>query len=705
MQKFTVFGISLLVLMVVSITRSEAQGTYAFQPGLGAQLVTVIHHDGLQFKDLNKNGKVDVYEDWRLPVDQRVADLLSQMTLEEKAGMFLINTLNAEAGGHLSDRAVQYVEEEKMTRFVFRNTVTATPDPPTGSSRRGPDITPYEAAQFMNAMQELAASTRLGIPALFKSNARNHYEHDAAAGINVSAGSFSEWPKEAGLAATRDMNLIAEFARIMAQEWTAIGLRSMYGYMADLATEPRWYRNHETFTEDADLAAHIMTVLVKNLQGEKLNSRSVALTMKHFPGGGPQEGGGDPHYAFGKNQAYPAGNFEYHMKPFVAAIDAGVSSIMPYYGIPVGQKYLPNDVGMAFSKGIVTELLRNRLGFKGYVNSDTGIIGDRAWGLEDKSIDEQIVIAIEAGTDVLSGFDKNKQILDLITSKKISEDRVNLSVKRLLTEQFRLGLFENSYVDPNRAAYIVGNRAFQKKAELAQRKSIVLLQRKEGLLPLPMPKPKTVAERMPAGFVTAQASTVAPSDRDSVKLYTMGMNSEVVGDDRWFGFTVVSGDYDSKKEETRPPIPAGTDYAIVRVVVSTERSPDRRFGGPAPDELDMLSFSEMAKAKSWKITPSLEDIQGVMKEVGADKTILSVRFRQPFVLDKESGLRDAGAILATFGVSDAAVMDILTGNFKPSGKLPFALAKTAKAIVEQAPDAPGYNNADTLFPFGHGLSY
>jgi beta-glucosidase len=666
----------------------------------------VIHHDGLQFKDLNKNGKVDVYEDWRLPVDQRVADLLSQMTLEEKAGMFLINTLNAEAGGRLSGRAVQYIEEEKMTRFVFRNTVTATPGPPTGSRRRGAEITPYEAAQFMNAMQELAASARLGIPALFKSNARNHYAHDAKAGISVSAGSFSEWPKEAGLAATRDMNLIAEFARIMAQEWTAIGLRSMYGYMADLATEPRWNRIDETFTEDADLAANIMTVLVKNLQGEKLSDRSVALTMKHFPGGGPQEGGGDPHYDFGKNQAYPSNNFEYHMKPFVAAIDAGVSSIMPYYGIPIGQQYLPNDVGMAFSKGIVTELLRNKLGFKGYVNSDTGIIGDRAWGLEDKSVDEQIVIAIESGTDVLSGFDKNKQILDLITSKKISEDRVNLSVTRLLTEQFRLGLFENPYVDPNRASYVVGNRAFQKKAELAQRKSIVLLQQKEGLLPLPMPKPRTVRERSPAGFVSPEITTVTPSDRDSIKLYTMGMNPEVVGDRRWFEFTVVSGDYDPKKEETRPTVPTDTDYAIVRVAVSNEGARrDLRFGGANPDELDMLSFSEMAKAKSWKITPSLEDIQGVMKEVGADKTILTIRFRQPFVLDEKSGMRDAGVILATFGVSDAAVMDILTGNFKPSGKLPFALAKTAKAIVEQAPDAPGYDKADTLFPFGHGLSY
>ncbi len=675
-------GLCIMSLLFALCEDVLGQGTYLSQPVLDTRVAEILHLDGLRFKDLNKNGKVDVYEDWRQSVEKRVENLLSHMTLEEKAGMLLINTLNAEAGGRLSDRAVQFVETEKMTRFIFRNTVTATPPQQTESRRRGAQITPYEAAQFMNAMQELSEATRLGVPALFKSNARNHYEHDARAGISVSAGSFSEWPKEAGLAATRDMDLIAEFAQIMAREWTSIGLRAMYGYMADLATEPRWYRIHETFTEDADLAAGIMTVLVKNLQGESLNSKSVALTMKHFPGGGPQEGGGDPHYDFGKNQVYPAKNFDYHWKPFKAAIDAGVSSIMPYYGVPISQQYLPNNVGMAFSKGILTELLRNKLGFKGYVNSDTGIIGDRAWGLEDKSVDEQIVIAIEAGTDVLSGFNNNKQILNLVTGGKLSEDRVNLSVRRLLKEQFELGLFETPYVNPDRAAYLVGNRAFQKKAEIAQRKSIVLLQHKAGVLPL-----------------------MAQSETDSIQIYTMGMNPEVVADTQWSGYTVVAGDYDPDKNEMRLPVPEGTDYAILRVVVSNPRSRERRFGGASPDELDLLAFSDMAKAKSWTITPSLADIQEVMKEVGANKTILSIRFRQPYVLDEASGLRTAGAILATFGVSDAALMDILTGKFKPHGKLPFALAGNAKAIVKQNPDAPGYDKVDTLFPFGHGLSY
>jgi len=705
MRRTSMLFAALLGLMATFNIDAPAQGTYASQPVLGARVLEILHGDGLMYRDLNRNGKVDVYEDWQQPVEARVADLLSQMTLQEKVGMLLISTLNADAGGAIPLRAVQYVEDERMTRFIFRNTVTATPSPPARGGWRGAEITPYAAAQFMNAMQELAATTRLGIPVLFKSNARNHYEHSARFGISVAPGAFSAWPKEAGLAATRDMDLIAEFARTMAAEWTAIGLRGMYGYMADLATEPRWFRVEETFTEDADLMADIVTTLVKNLQGERLNARSVALTMKHFPGGGPQEGGGDPHHDYGKYQAYPTGNFDYHARPFVAAVNAGVSSIMPYYGIPVGQKYLPNDVGMSFSKGIVTELLRKKLGFQGYVNSDTGIIQMTPWGVEDKSEEDRIVMAVEAGTDVLSGFNNNKQILDLVESGRLTKDRVDVSVRRLLAEQFALGLFENPFVDPDRATYVLGNRSFQRKADIAQRKSIVLLQAKESLLPLRMPTPPP-PRRSP--FATRpQTPQKTRSRRDTVQLYTMGMNPEVVADRRWSGYTVVSGDYDPEEGQARPPVPADTDYAILRVAVSNPRVPGQRrlFGGASPEELDLLAFTDMAKAESWEINPPLADIQGVMGEVGAGKTILAIRFRQPYVLDGASGMREAGAILATFGVSDAAVMDVLTGKHRPTGKMPFALAGSAKAVAEQASDAPGYPEADTLFPFGHGLSY
>jgi beta-glucosidase len=215
----------LFFLIVLKVTGSIGQGTYNFQPDMENRTVDLLHVDQLTFKDLNKNQKLDVYEDWRKPIDSRIEDLLDQMTVEEKVGMLLINTLNAGEYGLMTDQAVELIEKEKMTRFVFRNSVTQNPvrSGAIGNGFRGVQITPFEAAQFMNSVQEVAESTRLGIPLLFKSNARNHISYDARAGINVEAGAFSSWPKESGLAATRDMELIADFGKIMAKEWTALG--------------------------------------------------------------------------------------------------------------------------------------------------------------------------------------------------------------------------------------------------------------------------------------------------------------------------------------------------------------------------------------------------------------------------------------------------------------------------------------------------
>ena len=429
--------------------------------------------------------------------------------------------------------------------------------------------------------------------------------------------------------------------------------------------------------------------------------------MKHFPGGGPQEGGSDPHFPFGKYQTYPSDNFEYHLQPFIAAIKAGVSSIMPYYGVPVGQRYMPNDVGMSFSKGIVTELLRERLGFEGNVNSDTAIATTMPWGVEDKSVGERVAMAINAGVDVLSGFSDSGQMMQNVHEGFIAEERVDEAVTRLLTEQFKLGLFENPYVDPNRAGYVLGDRITQRKADAAQRRAVVVLRNSNGLLPLEMPSPKPEPNMFAALGMHTDAKQEEPiSDPVNRQIYVIGASADVIGGPEWNGFEVVSGDYDAEKGETRPPVPEGTDYAMIRVVVGNSS----KVGGgflpvPDPEELDLIAFSDMEKSSSWVIKPSLDDIKGVMSEIGSERTILAIRFRQPFALDKESGISGPGALLATFGASDAALMDVLTGKNPPQGKMPFALADNADAILTQDSDAPGYAEEDLLYPFGHGLEY
>jgi beta-glucosidase len=590
-------------------------------------------------------------------------------------------------------------------------------------------------AAFTNAVQALAELQRLGIPVQFKDNARNHYDTDPRFGISSGAGAFSEFPKEAGIAAavlgTGNLSAVNALTDVMAREWRAVGLRGMYGYMADLATEPRWYRVQETFTEDADLAARIMRALVEGLQGGHVTpATAVALTVKHFPGGGPQEMGLDPHYSFGKRQVYPGGQFGYHLKPFIAAIEAGVSSVMPYYGVPVsvthdGVTY--DNTGFAFSKPIVTGLLRDRLGFKGYVNSDTGITNDRAWGLEDRPIPQRVAAAVNGGTDILSGFSTNKTITDLVAAGLVAESRIDEAARRLLTEQFQLGLFENPYVDEGAAAGIIGHATHRARGLEVQKQSIVLL--KNG----------------PNG--TGRTLPLTPGAR----VYTMGMGKPDV---ERYGFVVTDGNYVAG--QTRPSA-AGHDIAVLRVQVrntntnhyrtkdpATGANPTRLnprtgkpwgtedpcvtfpdvnancvddgrlgggrpvgllFGGALPWEVNNLSFSSMAASQSWQIAPALSDIQAVMREVGPGNTVLAIYFKQPYVLDDESGLKDAGAILASFSVSDTALLEIMSGRFRPVGKLPYALARTLKAVVENEPDRPGYPKADTLYPFGYGLTY
>lgn len=748
------------------------------QPEIIARAKPVLEIGGLRFKDLNANGQLDRYEDWRLPAEVRAADLVGRMTLPEKAGMMLIATNNPDCGGGISERGRDLIDTQKMTRFILRARVVGeAPDCSIKLSgfalRGGYPQTPLQMATFTNAVQERLEGGRLGIPALFKDNARNHVETNPMFGIAAGAGAFTEFPKEAGLAAAAlgagapvdvrgtipprlqgDMALIRDFAGVMGREWRAIGLRGMYGYMADLGTEPRWARFHETFTEDADLMSGIIGTLVSGLQGavrpdgtSLSPASSVALTIKHFPGGGPQEMGWDPHYTFGKNQRYthPGAKygFGYHLKPFRTAIAGGVSSIMPYYGVPIGVTYQGvkyDETGMAFSRQIVTDLLRAKLGFKGNVNSDSGVIEQRGWGLESYRTNpetgqpftpaDRTAIAIRSGTDVLSEFARNQTIIDLVETGRLDAARhIDPAVMRLLVEQFQLGLFENPYTDASAAAGSIGQPADRELGLSVQRRSIVLLQNRGGLLPL----------------------------RQGARAYVMGFDPAVA---RGAGLEVIDGN-----GRDRPPVPAGTDAVLIKVQISNDgakayssrdadlggravgpqfplidprtgqrqgswgaqdpcvyepekphqaESPDGCldsgliFGGSFPWESGMLALSDIAKAQSWTMTPSLAEIRGAMHELGdPGRVVISIYFRNPYVLDEESALRSAGALLATFGVSDQAQLDIITGKASPQGRLPFALPATRAAVEQQHPDAPGFSEvrSGTLFPYGFGLGY
>lgn len=596
------------------------------------------------FRDLNKNGRLDPYEDPRRPIEERVADLLAQMTLEEKAGQMFhtfvpVNPDDATLTGPGMTGGPS-IREMMLSRHMTHFNLPRIP-----SAR--------QTAEWHNRLQKLAEGTRLGIPVTLASDPRHAFTRNVAFGSMTSA--FSLWPEPIGLAAIGDPALVQEFADIARQEYLAVGIRTALHPMADLATEPRWGRINGTFGEDAELAAKLVYAYIRGFQGETLGPHSVACMTKHFPGGGPQKDGEDPHFPEGKEQIYPGGKFDYHLIPFEAAFRAGTAQIMPYYGQPIG---LPGieEVGFGFNRDVITGLLRKKYGFDGVVCTDWGLITSatlpggevfeaRAWGVEHLSREERVLKALDAGVDQFGGEACPEIVVELVRGGRVAEARIDESVRRLLRDKFRLGLFDNPYLDVEAAERIAGNPAFRQAGELAQRKAIVLL--KNGDRP--------------------QDRALPLSGRP--RLYVEGIAAETA----------------AAYGEVTPDI-AQADCAILRLSTPFEkRTGFLREHFHAGD----LDFKGAEKAR----------ILGILERL---PTIVVMHLDRPAVIPEIAA--GCAGLLAEFGANDAAVLDVIFGRFAPVGKLPFELPSSMEAVRKQHPDAP-YDSEAPLFPFGHGLTY
>jgi beta-glucosidase len=665
---------SFLILFTFCFLIACTSGPKFTQPDLGNRTAALLEIEEFKFKDLNKNGTLDPYEDWRLPVDQRINDLIAQMTLEEKVGFMLISTTRLagdfafQPGAPKGEITSGFNEEDLIQpNNMFTRQPLETPLMSASGTTKGvkerhlrhfilrANTNAEIMAEWSNNLQALCEDTRLGIPAIVASNPRNHITMDAAIGLSQGATVFSRWPGELGLSATKDLELVRKFADIARQEWASVGIRKGYQYMADLATEPRWQRNEGTFGEDADWAAAMMREVVLGFQGEKLGLGSVALTTKHFPGGGPQVEGQDPHFDFGKDQHYPGGMFDYHLKPFQAAIDAGTSAIMPYYAKPIGTEY--EEVAFAYNKGIIKDLLRDKMGFRGIINSDTGPIEMQPWGMEKYSIEERYGKAIEAGVDLFSGTGDPTQLMAAVTMGYVTEERINESIFRLLKEKFDLGLFENPYVDVEQAKKLVGNPEFQEAGDLAMRKSIVLLKNDQQLLPL---KPKT---------------------------------------------KVYFETYFQKSKDTPPSIPfTSSDPSWEFELVATQEEADLVVLWLNPHFNSL--FSSDGSEIDVRLSKNKVDIDYVNGVLSKKPTVTVINFTNPWVISEIEG-EGLHTVVATFGTTPEAILDVLAGKVNPSGKLPFTIPVSVEAVKSNLSDVPGLQEKEgyALFKFGHGLSY
>ena len=687
----------LLLLAAISLTLSftacSDQGIQKPQPVLGSKSVTILEKKGLQFRDLNKNGELDLYEDWRLSDSSRIADLLSQMTLEEKVGMLFHPNIAVPADG-----VVKYdlTDEEKAALANAGNENYAGPIGPGGQGPAGGGmamgqmrriataksfieekhfrnilnngVAPVkEFATWSNKMQEIAEATRLGIPIMFSTDPR----HGATLGAHVSGTQyFSQWPSkegQVGITSARDTAIMKKFGETVAEEYRAVGLHMILGPQIDVMTEPRWSRNMGCFSEDANLTTEMLAAFMDGAQGKDVGPGKILVHLKHWPGAGPHEDG------TGQWLTYPGDNFDYHLIPWKKGIEKGALAAMGYYS---GTYY--DSLNVNYSFHVSTEILYRQLGFKGAICTDWGVVsrGPLKPSLQGKTtLKDNMEMIINAGVDQMGSETNTQLVLELVKEGKVTEERVNEAAGRILQWHFKLGLFENPYVDPEAATTIVQSEKNQKLGYEAQLKSIVLLVN-DNVLPA----------------------------NENIKIYVEGIDKETAGK-----YAAV---VDNPKE---------ADLILVRTTTEEERE-FRGFGGGMPGQGQGQANQRPARrpqtnagqpaAGANPFAPREVNIDFPAKKWDNIKTLAGtgkpvvVAFNpagSSCVLPSDLKNVAKGAIMI-FDALDAALLDVVFGKFNPSGKLTFEIPSSMDAVRKQLEDVP-FDSENPAFKFGYGLSY
>jgi beta-glucosidase len=608
------------------------------------------------YRDLNHNGRLDRYEDRRLPDAARVEDLLERMTIEEKVGTMMHATLpSRDPLGHDGDHydpqeSARLIREAKVTSFITRLAVS-----------------PEQMARENNAAQRIAEGARLGIPLTISSDPRNHFQ--AVFGASTRGGGFSLWPETLGLAAIGDPALVRRFGEIARREYRAVGIHMALSPQADLATEPRWPRTTATFGSDPQQVSRLVGAYVAGFQGSDtgLTRGGVATVVKHWVGYGAQPEGFDAHNYYGRIARLDDRSFARHVSAFDGALAVRTAGIMPTYpvltGVSLDGKPL-EAVGAGFNRQLLTDLLRGKKGYRGLILTDWAVTNDCPiscsaptrekpqgmdaiavpWGVEGLSKEDRFAKGVTAGVDQFGGVADSAILLAAYKAGKVPLARIDESVRRILLIKFQLGLFENPYVDEAAAPKIVGDPAAQAEAEQAQRRAQVLLENKGGLLPLAAGRKVWLYKVDPA---EAKAR----------------------------GFIVVDD-------------PAQADLAILRVDAPFETLHPYHFFGSRQNE-GRLDFRD-----------GQADYEAIKRASAKVPTAVAVNLDRPAIL---TNVRDkVQVLLATFGASDAAVLDVLTGKARAQGRLPFELPSSMSAVEQQDPAIPD-DSASPLYPRGAGL--
>jgi len=637
--------------------------------------------------------KTPDYKNPRLPVERRVADLLGRMTLEEKVAQLVCLWGGRPQVGPQTDFSTDRGDfSPEKAREVMKYGIGQI-------ARQRERKDPREAARFANALQKwLVENTRLGIPAIF---------HDEILhGLMAPKG--TSFPTPVAMASSWDTDLVSRVFTAAALETRARGSHQVLGPNLDLAREPRWGRTEETYGEDPYLVSRMGVAVIKALQGPGpgVDGEHVIATAKHFAVHGQPEGG--------TNVA--PGNYservirEYFLPSFEAAVkEAGVLSVMASYNEIDG---VPSHA----NRWLLEKVLREEWGFTGYVSSDYygipqleslhHVAGDKA---------EAAVLAINAGVDAeLPDPDCYPALLQLVREGKVSEAALDRAVARNLRAKFLLGLFENPYVDPERAARVTNSQAHRELAAEAARRSIVLLKNENNLLPLDRNRLKSVAVIGPnaarahlggyaddpgRGVSVLQGVTDKVGGRVKVN-YAEGCKITKEGGDWWADASHLSDPAEDARLIAQAVEAArASDVAVVVV------------GGNEDTNKEAWADNHLGDRDSLDLVGRQNELVRAVIETGKPTVVLLINSGP---LSVNYIAEHVPAILEGFYLGQetgTAAADVLFGDYNPAGHLPVSFPRSVGQLpvyYDHKPTAKrGYlfTSAEPLFPFGHGLSY
>ena len=704
----------------------------------GAPILTI---DGLKFKDLNRNAQLDPYEDWRLPACERASDLAGRLSIEEIAGLMLYSghqpipqTTKPVYGGKpfgesganpwdLTDEQKAFLHDDNVRAVL----VTKVESPAT-------------AAKWNNRLQAFVERLGHGIPANNSSDPRNETattdEFLAGAG-----GQISLWPRPIGMGAIMDPELIRQFGEIASQEYRALGIATALSPQVDMTTEPRWRRNLGCFSEDPKLVTDYARAYCDGFQtstgaamiADGWGYHSVNAMVKHWPGGGTEEGGRDSHYSFGKFAVYPGGTFNMHLEPFSKGafmLDGPThcaSAVMGFYTVPWGIDPSGDNVAMNYSRYIITELLREQYNYDGVVCTDWVVTGDypavdqhwgKPWGVEHLTVAERHYRALLAGVDQFGGNQEKQPIIEAYQmwvrdyGEQSARERFETSARRLLLNSFRLGLFENPYTDPDEATRIVGNPDFMRAGYEAQLRSVVMAKNHSGTLPIREKAKVEIPERTyPAyrGFWGEyfEERTEVPLSRALVEQYFIVTDNPAEADFAIVDIDEPLGGFGYSRSDLEAGgngyVPINLQYRPYTAV--NARQPSIAGGDPKENFTDR---SYKGKTISTYNESDLDLVIATRQLMGDKPVIVTLNLTRPAVVKEFEPFADA--ILLCFGVQNKAKLDIITGHFEPQGLLPYQMPADMETVEAQCEDLPRdmrpYRDSDgNLYDFAFGLNW